>query len=278
MRVAKETVASLLIYIIAPAVIFNSVFTSPIAANILFLPILFFIVCCLICLAAFTAAKYFWTDATKNILAFAAGSGNTGYFGLPVAIALFGPNVAGLVVASILGFILFENSLGFFITARGHHTAKESLIRVLKLPTIYAFAIALILNLFGLKLGQGYADFAVLFRGAYTVLGMMLIGLGLASIVNYKFDFKFVSIAFLAKFIVWPAIIFGIIVLDNAFFGFFNLQIHKVMILMAIVPLAANTVAYATELDAHPEKASFAVLLSTLFALFYIPLISLLFL
>ncbi len=42
---------------------------------------------------------------------------------------------------------------------------------------------------------------------------------------------------------------------------------------MSIVPLAANTVAIATELKTYPEKASVAVLMSTLFALFFIPLV-----
>jgi malate permease and related proteins len=46
---------------------------------------------------------------------------------------------------------------------------------------------------------------------------------------------------------------------------------------MAIVPLAANTVALATELKVHPERAAIAVLLSTLFALFYIPFMAYIF-
>lgn len=278
LKASKETVARLLIYIIAPAVVFNSVFTTPLAANILSLPFFFFVLCCSLCLGTYAWAKYIWSDATKNILAFTAGCGNTGYFGLPVAIALFGPESAGLVILSVLGVILYENSLGFFITARGHHTVKESIIRVLKLPTMYAFIVALALNLLGIRFGQAYTDFALLFRGAYTVLGMMLIGLGLSSISNFKFDFKFVAATFLAKFIIWPLIVLAIISIDKASFGFFTEQIYKVMILMSIVPLAANTVAFATELNAHPEKASFAVLLSTVFALFYIPLFSLVFL
>lgn len=196
LKVSKETIAKLLIYIIAPAVIFNSVFTTPIAANVLALPVLFFALCSIMCLFTYSISKHIWTDATKNILSFTAGTGNTGYFGLPVAIALFGTDIAGLIIISTLGFVLYENSLGFFITARGHHTVNESINRLLKLPTIYAFAIALILNLFGIKFGQAYTDFASLFRGAYTILGMMLIGLGLAGITNFKFDFKFVTASF----------------------------------------------------------------------------------
>jgi len=90
-------------------------------------------------LAFYSISKLFWKDNSRNILAFTAGTGNTGYFGLPVAMVLFNSEQVGLVVLSILGFVLYENSLGFFITARGNHTVKESLMKVLKLPTIMRF-------------------------------------------------------------------------------------------------------------------------------------------
>lgn len=46
------------------------------------------------------------------------------------------------------------------------------------------------------------------------------------------------------------------------------------MILLAIVLLAANSVAFATELNAKLAKAAVAVFLSTVFALFFIPICS----
>lgn len=274
LQVSKESIAKLLIYIIAPVVVFNAVFTTPLTLEVLALPVLFFILCCLICLLTYKFTQFLWPDCTRNILAFAAGSANTGYFGLPVTIALFGPEAAGLAILSTLGFILFENTLGFFITARGQFGVKQSLVRLLGLPALYAFVLAVLLNWSGLQLGQIYVDFATLFKGAYTLLGMMLVGLALASIKKFEFDLKFISVAFGVKFVVWPLVMLGIIFLDNTYFQFFTQAIHQVMLLMAIVPMAANTVAYATELKAHPEKASLAVLLSTLIALIYVPLMS----
>ncbi len=269
----KETMASLLIYIISPIIVFNGVLTTKISISTLSLPVLFFFLACLTSLIFYKIAGYIWKDSTKNILGFTAGTGNTGYFGIPVAYAIFSQDLIGLVILSILGFILYESSLGFFITAKGHHSAKESLMKVLKLPAIYAFLLGLLVNLSGVQLGQVYTDTIASFGGAYMILGMMIIGLGLAEISSYKFDFKFIGLAFLAKFIWWPLLVLGVIFIDNFFFNIYNSSTHKVMILMSIVPLAANTVAFATELNAQPEKASLAVLLSTLFALFYIPFI-----
>jgi len=273
----KETLASLLIYIIAPIIIFNGVVTTKISISSLSLPVLFFVLASITSIIFYKIAGYFWKDSSKNILGFTAGTGNTGYFGLPVAYAIFSQDLIGLVVLSILGFVLYENSVGFFITERGHHTIKESLFKVLKLPTIYAFFLGLLINLSGVHLGQIYTDTITSFRGAYTILGMMIIGLGLSGISEYKFDLKFTGLAFIAKFLWWPLLILVIILADNMIFRLYDPSIHKVMILMATVPLAANTVAFATELKAQPEKASLTVLLSTLFALFYIPLVVTLF-
>lgn len=187
-------------------------------------------------------------------------------------------HLVALYTVAILGLNLYENSLGFFIAARGHHTLKEAFIRLIKLPTIYAFFIGLGVNALGIHLGPIYSDFATSFRGAYLVLGMMIIGLGLAGITNYQFDVKFISLSFLAKFLAWPLLILAILAFDSNFSRLYNSDTHKILILLSIVPLAANIVAFTTQLKLHPEKASMAVLLSTLFALFYIPLIATLFL
>jgi len=272
LHVKKESIAPILIYIVAPVIVFNGVITTHLSPNILSLPLLFLIICSCMCLVFHVIASKIWHDSTKNIFAFAVGTGNTGYFGLPVALAIFDTHVLGIVVLSLLGFILYENTVGFFTVAKGHHTVEESIKKVLTLPTVYAFLLGIIINILGLHLGSIYADAAANFKGAYTILGMMIIGLGLSSIDDYKFDVTFIGLTFFAKFLVWPIIIFSLIFLDNAFFHFYTVDMHKVMVLMSIVPLAANTVSFATQLKTQPEKAALAVLLSTLFALVYIPI------
>lgn len=276
--VKKESVAALVIYLIAPVIFFDGIFTTKITLSSLSLPLLVFAICCFISLLFYFLGGFFWQDATKNMLGFISSDGNNGYFGLPVAILLFPNNIIGLYIFAGLGILLYENTLGFFIAARGHHSVKESLIKLLKLPLIYAIGLGLIVNLSGIQLGSIYTDAVGNFKGAYTILGMMIIGLGLAGITEFKFDFLFISLTFIAKFLIWPLLVFLIIFLDNNLLKIYDANIHKVLILLAVVPLAANTVAFATTLKTHPEKVAVAVLLSTLFALFYIPIIATLFL
>lgn len=275
---SKTTIARLLIYLITPIVIFYGTYTADLNLANLSLPILFFFICIIVSLIFLLIGTFvFKNDSTKNILAFATGSGNTGYFGLPIVLTLFGDKDFSLAVLSILGFVLFYNSIGFYIMAKETYSSKESLIKAIKLPTIYAFFLGLLFNYLDWGLGGIFTITMENFKGAYSLLGMMIIGMGLAAAKIKDIDLKFISLSFIAKFLVWPLVIFAIIFADKAFLGLYNQSIYNMLILMAIVPIAANTVALATELKVHPNKASVAVLISTVFALLYIPLMTAIF-
>jgi len=279
LQAQKETVAKLLIYIIAPAVVFYGTYTAKLDLAHLSLPILFFALGTLSALVFLGIGSWIYpNDSTKNILAFAAGTGNTGYFGLPLVLALLGDAAFSVTVLMIMGVVFFENTIGFFLTAKGHHTVKESVVKVVRLPSVYAFVLGILLNIAGVHLGETLVITIGYFKGAYTLLGMMIIGMGLTTVTVKHIDKTFIGLALLAKFIFWPAVIMGIIAIDKAVFHIYTPAIYSILTLMSIVPLAANTVSVATELNVHPDKAAVAVLLSTLFALFYIPLIVTLFL
>ncbi|HWY79856.1 MAG TPA: AEC family transporter [Candidatus Sulfotelmatobacter sp.] len=274
LHIQKESIATLLIDIIVPVIVFTGAVKTEVNISTISLPILFFVVCLIVSLITYALGGFFWKDATRNILSFIAGSGNTGYFGLPVAIALFGNTIIGIVAAAILGTNLYATSIGFYIAAKGHHTVKESISKILKLPILYAFILGIVVNIAGIKLGNIYFDTANSFNGAYIVLGMMLVGLGLSDSKTYKIDFRFIGISFIAKFLLWPLVVIAILFLDEVTFKIYNPHLYKIILLMTIVPLAANVVSYATVLKSHPEKVAMAVLLSTLFALLYIPLVA----
>lgn len=273
LHVKKESVSALLIYIIAPVVVLNGVLTTPLDASTLSLPILFLALGSVLCAVFYGIASLFWQTTEKNILSFAAGTGNTGYFGLSVVLALYGSPYLGTAVLLILGVILFENSIGYFVAARGHHSAREALLKLIKLPSLYAFILGVLLHGSSTPILASINDIFIQFRGAYTVLGMMLIGIGLASVTRSALDPLFTSMAFGAKFIAWPLCTFLIILLDRYTLHLYQPSVEKIILLLSTVPLASNTVAFATQLNTHPEKTAVAVLFSTLFAVVYMPLV-----
>ena len=101
LEVGKEGIAKLLIYMIGPVVIFYGTYTVQLNFANLTLPLLFLIISCLICLLfLWIGNKIFKNDSTKNILAFTSGTGNTGYFGLPVVMGVLGEEAFSLAVLS----------------------------------------------------------------------------------------------------------------------------------------------------------------------------------
>ena len=101
---------------------------------------------------------------------------------------------------------------------------------------------------------------------------MMLIGFGVASLKHLKFDFKYLSLALVAKFVVWPLVIFCLLTMDKNYLHFIDPTLYRQLFFFSSIPMAANTVAVATELKTEPEKAALAVLVSTLLALISVPL------
>ncbi len=272
LKLSNETVARVLIYILAPAIVFYGIFTVEFHASLLLLPLAFFGLGLITCALGYFLASQFWKDAHRNILGVVSGTGNTGYFGFPVAVAIFGEQSLGLMVFGSFGAMIYESTVGFFLVARGHHTARESIIRLLKLPSMYAAVLGIVCNLSGVHLPGPVNDMFINARGAYTILGSMMVGLGLAGVSHWSIDWVFTGIAFFMKFLVWPVFMLGLVSLDAATAHLFTDEMRSILMLLSIVPIAANTVAFATELRTEPEKAATTVFLSTIFALFFIPL------
>lgn len=274
LKVDKNSIAALLVYILGPIVVFNATLSVKIDAAVAFMPLFFYALSSLIAFLALALFKRWWQDSTPNILAFTAGTGNTGYFGIPLAMILLDAPLADIFIFTVLSSLLYESSTGFYVTAKGSFSAKDSLNKVLKHPIIYAFIAGVLCNVLGFELPQTLLAYTAYFKGAFGILGMMMLGMGLEGLKKGSgdIDMKFIGISFFMKFICWPLMVLGVIFLDKSVFMLLNEELYKVMFLFSVVPLAGNTVTLAVLLKVKPEKASLAVLLSTVLSLPYIPL------
>jgi predicted permease len=171
----------------------------------------------------------------------------------------------------MLGTTLFENSVGFYLAARGRYSIKDALWRVLKLPSVYAFLAAVVLNLAGIGIPDIFVPLFDNLRGAYSILGMMIIGMGITSFRGLVGNPRFTALAFFGKFVIWPLVAIVFWWVDSALLGIYEPAVHQAIFLISITPIAANTVVIATLLDASPRQAAGTTLLSTLFALGFIP-------
>lgn len=269
LKINQKDISTLLVYLISPAVIFVAVIEAPMGYSYYSFAAGAFLLCSLVSLVALFIGKLLWRDSTAYLFAFGGGTGNTGYFGLPLAIGLFDATGAALAVFIILGVNLYEFSLGYFLTARGVGTVKESLSRLAKLPILYAFAVAAILRQLQIDVNDILIGGLANFKGAYSVLGMLVIGITLSHFAKLEIDWKYLVASLSWKFLVWPlaglAVIWGIS--DEL-----NAVERSMIMLMATVPMAGNVVIIANQLNVHPEKAATAVMTSTVLALITVPL------
>jgi len=264
-------IAGIMLYIVTPSVVFSGVMAAPLTPEVIALPFLVFGLSTVLALVQLKLAKRVITDGSASLIPLCVGSGNTGYFGVPVALLLFGEEGLGLYIVCMLGTTLFENSVGFYLAARGRHDLKTALWRVLKLPSVYAFLAAVALNLSGVGIPDLFVPLFDNLRGAYSILGMMIIGMSITSFRGLVGNVRFTGLAFFGKFVVWPAVAVLFWWLDANVFGIYDAAVHKAMFLISITPIAANTVVIATLLDTSPRQAAGTVLLTTLFALAFIP-------
>lgn len=269
----KETIAKILLFILAPLIVFSATMNIKLDTTVLFMPTFFFLLSSIMAFSLLYYFKRVWSDNTSNLLAFSTSTGNTGNIGIPLAILFLEPQLVDVFIFTVLASILYQNSVGYYITAKGNFSAIESIKKVLKLPVLHAFILGVTLNLMEIKIPEMFMDYNNYLKGAYAILGMMLLGMGMEKIKSdNSFDKKFIFYALLIKFLLWPMLILIFIYLDKNFIHFLNDGFYMVMFLFSIVPLAGNTVTVATLLDVKPQKMSLTVFISTLVSLFYIPL------
>ena len=270
----KNTIAKILLFILAPLIVFNATISVKLDASVLFLPIFFFLLSSTLAFILLFVFKRIYSDNTANLLAFSTSTGNTGNIGIPLAILFLEPHLVDVFIFTVLASILYQNSVGYYITAKGHFTAKESIKKVLKLPVLYAFLLGIIFNISGFKIPDIFLNYADYLKGTYAILGMMLLGMGMEKMrSNNSFDLKFISYAIIIKFFLWPMIVLAFIFVDKNYIHFLNEGFYMIMFLFSIVPLAGNTVTVATLLNVKPQIMSVALFISTVISLFYIPLV-----
>jgi hypothetical protein len=272
LALSSEGISKLLFYVIVPLVFLHGISQMRMEGKMLLLPLIIFSISCTLCLLFYRIGRWCYPEGKEaNIIAFASGNGNIGYFGIPLAVLLFDAQTVGVYMVMIIGIILFESTLGYYITTLGNFSAKDALKKIATLPMLHGALAGIALSLLELPTPEFLENFFQHLRGTYTILGMMVVGMGLAGLQTLALDGKFISATFSVKFLAWPLVMFALTMLDAQLIGLFSAEIHQAARLLSIVPLAVNSVIFATLLNAHPEKMASAVFLSTACALIYVP-------
>ncbi|GEM_PF-732614 len=273
-EVSDKQIADFTIHFIAPPVLFCMAWQTDLDIGTSFAFILTLTLLTLFMAGtSYLYGKKLWGDKRKNLFSHQILGSNTGYFGIPVVFALFSEQTANAWVLVMMVSTILHTSLGYWILATGNLSPMDGLKRLLKLPLFWAMVIGLAFGFGGIPWVDGLEETLSMFKGAYFVLGMAIIGLSMAKISRVHFDFNYIWNAALWRFPVWSLAAFAIVLADIWFFDVLPSDYRAFIILYAAMPLPANSVAYAAQLNVHPQKAASAVLATTLIALAYIPAI-----
>ncbi|SHL46091.1 AEC family transporter [Halomonas caseinilytica] len=271
LSVDPRPIATLLIYLIAPLTFFRGlVLGGPTPAYLLVTGALF-LCASLIALVINRLARHSLPAEESAVLAFSAGTGNTGYFGLPVALVLLPPTGVTLYLFAVLGVTLYEFTVGFYLSARGRFSARQSLFKIVRLPLIYAFLAALLVEGLDIGVPDAVMEGLEVFPPTYTLLGMMIIGMTLGRVTLRQFDWRFIGACVAVRYLLWPLLALGVVLGMQATVGI-STELAMALLLVGVVPMAANVVVVAMELGIAPEKGALAVLITTLAAPLLIPL------
>ncbi|MBB6445345.1 AEC family transporter [Bacillus benzoevorans] len=266
-----KSISTMSLYLMLPFLTFDTFYSNELNIEYFYMFLFTFILA--IILLAITVIWGFFIKADKSHLsAMLLGTvfPNSGNYGAPVALFAFG--TAGFDYAVILMVIhaFIINTLGIFIASFGSEKstrARDALINVLKMPVLYGFLLGVLMQLTNVKLPETIMDGIGMVGDASIPTVMLILGMQLAEIKSSHFALKYINTMTVIRMVISP-----ILAVFLVSFMPVNDLIKNVYILLAAMPIAANTTMLAVQFNVKPDLTSFTTLVTTLLSLITIPL------
>ncbi len=278
-KIKIEKVGKVLLYILLPPVVFYGVQEVPLFSADMLSPLLYFSIATCMSFTFLLIGKKVLKNNTAYLLAFTASVNNIGYIGIPLSVALFGTKSVGPAVLTIVGSQIYYNTIGYFTASRGNFSTREALIKTAKLPSLYALILGILFQIAHVNFaGSILATVLSQYVNVYNTLGLLIVGIGIASITKESMDKMYLAFSLIASIIIWPMIVFSIMYFDKTNLHLFSELGRRVLFIQALAPIGVNVITVSSAVKLHPEKAALAVAVSTISAVIYIPIMLALFL
>jgi predicted permease len=260
LRLDPKPVAQLAFFVLAPCLVFQVIVDSELPGDA-FVRMVAFAATCLFALAtvaAVAARALGWPRSLVAAVVLVVLLPNAGNFGLSASLFAFGAD--GLAHASVF-FItsaVLTFTAGVFVASLGRSSIAQTLVGMLRVPPIWAVALALVIAWTGTELPVPLARTVELMSRAsipvfLVVLGMQLQGKGIAG------PWRPVALSV------------GLRLVGGAAFGLAlaaPLGLHgaarQAALLQCAMPSAVITIVLATEYDTEPAFVTSVVILTTL--------------
>lgn len=271
--ICQKSIGILIVYILTPIFSFGVMINNDIPLKLLGIVPTVTAICLIIGMPAYFVGKKVFGDSRANLMSLTLTVPNSGYYGIPLVVILFGNEYLVHQVLVAVGSGIAVYTYGFYIMNRTSFSIKTCLMKVVKVPVLHATFLGFILQKMGVVVPDYILPSFELTKGAYSVLGLMMIGIGIGKVGKISFDIKLISLCFLGKFVIYPILTLLVIGLDRYTFNLMDEGMIKIFLLFSIMPLGINTINFAAITQKNVGEAATIVLLSALFSSVIIPII-----
>lgn len=199
---------------------------------------------------------------------------NNGFMGYPLSLAVFGEKGLFLMIVANAVFTIYLYSVGVMMLISGNGdevNVKTALKSIFSIPVV-ASVTGLGVFIFGIQLPSLLVDFLDTVGGITIPLSMLIIGIQLAeSKAREVLENKHLLITLILKLVVYPALLFGLLVLLP-----FQPLVLCIVIFAMAMPSAAVIPVLAEMYHSNAKLAAQAVFITTMFSVITIPIIGIL--
>lgn len=258
-KIDDKTITLINVYFLQVFLTFWGLLIRPIDTSVFFAPSIYLLIVLLVVLLSAFFAKFLFTQKKEySIATVAAIIGNTGNLGIPINIAIFGEESIPYTTIINLVNIFVVYTIGVFFYSRGSFNTKTSLLNILKLPILWAAAVALLVSFSNIQVDDAVMN--MLMMGAYASMTMQLFLFGI-----YLYGTKIQQIS--KKLIVWTLFIKFLILPAIAFTVLINIELDSmikgVLFVEILMPLAVANVNLASLYECKPREVTALVFLSS---------------
>ena len=260
-----NALTKVIFYLLIPALIFSRLYNTTLSfrsfGTIFLFAVTVILVMGFISIPVSLLRRY--TSSMRAAFALALMFCNSGNYGLPVIELVFNNNPVAtsiqILVLTAQNVLTF--SLGVFLISRGKYSFKDSIGKMLKFPSIYAIALAVLLRIFHIPIWDPLWIPIEWLAKALVPIALVSLGASLAMIPITSGMFNVLLAAF-GRLILGPLIALALIFI----FQYRGIMAHALLI-SSSMPTAVNTALLAMEFDNEPRFASQAVLFTTILSI-----------
>lgn len=256
----KQTLSRVCLYILVPAMAFNSMATSKVdfgvAWRLALATIIFPFAQAALYLVVFRLMKL--DQATSRAMLLIAVFTNAGNYGLPICLFAFGQAGMDLAVVFMVTQTVMLATLGTYIAASSQMDTRTAMRQVLKMPAVYAAVLGVAVRAARISLPDLVGRPVGLLARAAVPVFLILLGMQLIRNGESHAAWRETGIAVFLRLAVGPVIAW----LIGLGLGLTGLPL-RILVLEGAMPTPVNSTILAQEFDARPGAVSRATMAGT---------------